>query len=130
MLLNRKNMFIFFIGIFILMFINSVAFAEGIVPCNGLDCQLNDLKILFQNTINVVFPIINAVAVVLMIWGGIRMVTAGDDANKFKTGKTILMAVAVGILIIYGAKFLISSFVHGLGIGDQFEQKTEEIYNK
>ena len=38
----------------------------------------------------------------------------------------IILAVAVGIIIIYGAKFLVTSFVKGLGGNtDWFEQKHE-----
>jgi len=129
-LLNRKNIFNFFIGILILIFIGSIAFAEGIVPCDGIDCKLDDLFVLMQNFISVALPIINTVAVAIIIWAGIQMITAGDDANKFKNGKTIIMAVAIGIIIIYGAKFLVSSFVQGLGgQTNWFEQKTENIYN-
>ena len=129
-LLNSKNTFIFFIGILILIFIGSIAFAEGIVPCDGIDCKLDDLFVLMQNFASVAFPIINTVAVAIIIWAGIQMITAGDDANKFKNGKTIIIAVAIGIIIIYGAKFLVSSFVQGLGgQTNWFEQKTENIYN-
>jgi|GEM_PF-3448054 len=132
-LLNRKNIFNFFIGIFILIFIGSVAFAEGtggIVPCKGMECKFEDLFTLMQNFAKVALPVINTVAIGLITWAGIQMITAGDDANKFKNAQKIIWAVAIGIIIIYGAKFLITSFVQGLtGKTVWFEQKTENIYN-
>lgn len=130
--LNSKKISIFFIGIFILIFITSIAFAEGagIVPCDGVDvkCTSDHLFDLINNIAEVAVPIINALAFGLIVWGGIHMITAGDDASKFDKGKKIILAVAVGIIIIYGAKFLVTSFVKGLGGNtDWFDKKTENI---
>jgi len=128
--LNSKKISIFFIGIFILIFITSIAFAEGtgIVPCTGVNCTFDHFYALIDNFAKVAVPIINALAFGLIVWGGIHMITAGDDASKFDKGKKIILAVAVGIIIIYGAKFLVTSFVKGLGGNtDWFEQKTENI---
>jgi hypothetical protein len=131
--LNSKKISIFFIGIFILIFITSIAFAEGtgIVPCTGIDCTVDIVDHFFaliDNFAKVAVPIINALAFGLIVWGGIHMITAGDDASKFDKGKKIILAVAVGIIIIYGAKFLVTSFVKGLGGNtDWFDKKTENI---
>lgn len=128
--LNSKKISIFFIGIFILIFITSIAFAEdtGIVPCTGVNCNFDHFFALIDNFAKVAVPIINALAFGLIVWGGIHMITAGDDASKFDKGKKIILAVAVGIIIIYGAKFLVTSFVKGLGGNtDWFDKKTENI---
>lgn len=128
--LNSKKISIFFIGIFILIFITSIAFAEGtgIVPCTGVNCTFDHFYGLIDNFAKVAVPIINALAFGLIVWGGIHMITAGDDASKFDKGKKIILAVAVGIIIIYGAKFLVTSFVKGLGGNtDWFDKKTENI---
>jgi len=129
-LLNNKKIFLFLIGIFILLFISPIALADGIVPCTGINCTFEDLTALMNNIAKVAFPIINSVAIGLIVWAGIQMVTAGDDANKFKGAQKIIWAVAIGIFIIYGAKFIITSFAEGLGANTNwFKQKTENILN-
>ena len=50
------------------------------------------------------------------------MIMAGEDAEKFKTGKKIVLAVLIGVLIIFGAKMIITSITQGLNL--------ESDYNK
>lgn len=114
-LLNRKQIFFFFIGIFILLFINSAAFAEGLVPCTGAECNIDSFFVMINNVMGVVFPIINAVAFCLIVWGAILMITSYGSAEKFKKGREVILAVAIGILLIYGSKFIVISFLGGLG---------------
>ncbi|MDD4662026.1 MAG: hypothetical protein PHG24_01965 [Candidatus Pacebacteria bacterium] len=114
-LLNRKQIFFFFIGIFILLFINSVAFADGLVPCTGANCNMDSVFVLINNIMNIVFPIINSIAFCLIVWGAILMITSQGSAEKFKKGREVILAVAIGFLLIYGAKFIVISFLGGLG---------------
>ena len=130
-LLNKKKAFIILIGIFILIFINSIALADGIVPCTGADCEINHLFELVKNISNVAQPIILAIAFALVVWAGIKIMTAEGDASKVKDGKNIIIAVGLGILIIYGAKFIITSFVQGLGGNtDWFQEKTKDVFRE
>ncbi|MDD4358390.1 MAG: hypothetical protein PHY30_01080 [Candidatus Pacebacteria bacterium] len=133
LLKNKKPISFIIVGTLILIFIGSIAFAEGgIVPCGrssddpttaideSAPCQINHVFILINDVMAVMFPIINAIAILLIVWAGINIIWAQGDEKKVKTGKDIITAVAFGILIIYGAKFLITSFVDGFGLDKKF----------
>ncbi len=111
-----KNKGIFPILIFTILFGFAIfAQAAGLVPCSGPDCNVDSIWTLINNVIGVLSPIILSIAFALIVWAGILMITAGDDASKFTKGRNIILAVAIGILIIFIAKFAIISFVGGLG---------------
>lgn len=113
---NNKNLFIALFGIFILFFVGGIALAEeGLVPCTGADCGVNDFLVLIGNVVNFIYTIIPFVAVILIIWGGIVFLTSKGEPDKVKKGKQILLAVAIGLLIVYGARFIIVSFMTALG---------------
>jgi len=106
--------------VFIFTFVSSFVFAKtgGIVPCVGPDCNFDNIFEMINRVVSTVFPILTAIGFILITYGGIVMMTARENAEKFKTGKTIVLAVAVGIIIIYGAKFIVISFLEGLGAGN------------
>lgn len=130
MLKNSKKTFLLLIGIFLLVFINvNVLQAEGgIVPCTGSDCDTNDIFTLINNALKVLFPILNAIAFALIVWGGINIITAEGKDEKVRKGKEIILAVGMGILIIYGAKLILTSFVGGLGGENQMEWFNNTIH--
>ena len=94
--------------VFIFTFVSSFVFAEteGLVPCVGPDCGFDNIFEMINRVVSTVFPILTAIGFILITYGGIIMMTARENAEKFKNGKTIVLAVAVGIIIIYGAKFI------------------------
>lgn len=47
------------------------------------------------------------VAVLYGIWGGFLMVTAGGDEEKVKKGRTILIQVAIGLVVIFVANSIV-----------------------
>lgn len=122
--------------VFIFTFVSSFVFAEteGLVPCVGPDCGFDNIFEMINRVVSTVFPILTAIGFILITYGGIVMMTARENAEKFKTGKTIVLAVAVGIIIIYGAKFIVMSFLEGLGAGNKewFEwfRDFEKTYDK
>ena len=56
------------------------------------------------------------VAVVYGIWGGFQIVTAGGDEEKVKKGRTILIQVVIGIIVIWLAGSVVK-WVIGLVTG-------------
>jgi len=107
-------------GILILFFVFNNAFADevvnrGLVPCGGEGqeaCTIAHLFTLFYNIIEFLLSvIIPLVAVILIIYGAFCFITAADDENKIKQGKDVLKATAIGIIIVYSAKFIIESII-------------------
>lgn len=75
-----------------------------------------------KNIEKIAEPIVVSLGFILIVYGGYHMIMAGEDAEKFKTGKKIVLAVLIGVLIIFGAKMIITSIIQGLNL--------ESDYNK
>lgn len=106
----------FSIGILILFFVFNNVFAEGgLVPCGGAGqdpCTINHLFTLFYNVIGFFMTIlIPLVAVVLIIYGAINFILAAEDQARIKKGKDIIKGTVIGLIIVYGAKFIIESLI-------------------
>jgi hypothetical protein len=92
---------VFYILFFILIPLDMTQAA--LVPCGpgaGAACTWADFYQLAKNIIdfmiyNLVFPI----SAVMIVVGGIMIMTAGDSSSRVATGKEIIAAAVVGLLI-------------------------------
>lgn len=82
--------------------------------------KIEDQKDATQRTINLIHKIINYalslvsfVALIILIFAGIQMVTAGGDDGKFKAGQKAIKKITIGIIGI-GISWLIVSFIFRL----------------
>lgn len=79
------------------------------------------LTVTVQNLIEKALLIIGLVAVVYGIYGGVQMMTAGGDEEKVKKGRTIIIQVLIGIVVIFLANSIVRWFlftVMGSGNGN------------
>ena len=65
-----------------------------------------------QTLITNALIIIGLVAVIYGIYGGVLMMTAGGDEEKVKKGRTILIQVMIGIVVIFLANSIIRWFLY------------------
>ncbi len=88
----------------------------GLVPCSGPDCTLCDLFQLFANIIEfLIVYIVPPVATLFLVYGGIIFLTAGGNPTYVSKGQKILIAVVVGLVIVYGGHLLITAILSVLG---------------
>ena len=90
---------IFLLSTFYFLLSTPLSFAAGLVPCEGIDCTWCDLFALAKNVIDYALMIIFPLAAIMIVYGGIIMMTARDNANKFTQGKDVMTAAVIGILI-------------------------------
>ncbi len=76
----------------------------------------NSAEITAQNLINNALMFLSILAVGYGIWGGFQIVTAGGDEEKVKKGRTILIQVVIGIIVIWLAGSVVK-WVVGLVAG-------------
>jgi hypothetical protein len=84
------------------------------VTVSGTSQNTADVEI--QNLINKALLYLSILAVVYGIWGGFQIVTAGGDEEKVKKGRTILIQVGIGIIVIWLAGSIVK-WVVGLVTG-------------
>lgn len=77
--------------------------SAGLVPCGGLNnekpCTYCDLLQLFKGVIDFLMYVIFPIATIMIIWGGIVIMTARESPEQVKRGRAIITAAVTGILI-------------------------------
>lgn len=116
---NKKHFLAFGLAVFLFLMlcIPAVMFAQpnpgpttdGLVPCNGPECDFDDLVTLIQNIINfLLYTVAVPVATLLFMWAGFKYLTAGGDPGKVKAAHSIFMNVFIGFLIALGAWLVVN----------------------
>lgn len=65
-------------------------------------------------TLNGVYTIVAIVAVIVIVFAGIRIITADGDANKVAAARQTIIYAVVGLAIV-GSAFIITGIVQGIG---------------
>jgi len=70
--------------------------SEGVATIGGITCVIRNL--LFQ-----IPPVIALVALGMVIWSGIRLISSGADPKAYASAMATLMYALIGILLLSGA---------------------------
>lgn len=117
-----KNVF----KVIALVFINSLAICSGInvsaltlregaeaARCDGCPTDLFGDNGVFRQITNTILYIVGIIAVIMLIWGGIRYITSGGDSKKVTDAKNTILYAIIGLVIALLA-FAIVNFVIGV----------------
>lgn len=85
-----------------------VSFAQINLP-TGTALTLDELEDLIIGIANFLLAISIAVAVIFIVWGGIRFVSAQNDPNKVKAARSTIINGLIGALIILGFGVLLNT---------------------
>lgn len=98
---NKSRKFSFLlISIFYLLLAAAVPVsADGLVPCNGLDCNACSFFALLKNVINGILTIFVPVIVVMVIIGGFYIMLSNGDTSKVTRGRSIIQKAIIGFAI-------------------------------
>lgn len=102
---------------------------EGFVPCgkevivNGnpvlVYCQFCHFFVMLNGIIRFfLFMIVPPLAVLMLVVGGIMFFFAGGRPQLLSKGKSLIQAVVIGLVLIYGAYLIVSTFLTVLGVAD------------
>ena len=123
-LLKTKKIFLLFTLLFLAV---SPVLGDGLVPCDGWDCTSDNLIGMIGSIFDLIaFQIVPALAVIGFVVAGIIMITSGGDPAKFNQGKSAMIAIAVGLIIVYLAWAIVELFIEIIG----GENWTMEFFKK
>ena len=112
-LLKTKKIFLLFTLLFLAV---SPVSGDGLVPCDGWDCTSDDLTGMVGSIFDLIaFQIVPALAVIGFVIAGIIMITSGGDPAKFNRGKSAMIAIVVGLIIVYLAWAIVKLFIDIIG---------------
>lgn len=84
----------------------------GCAQGNGTPATLFGTGSIFTLVVNVLLFIIGAIAVIMLIWGGIRYTTSAGNAANVTAAKNTIMYAIIGLIIAFLA-FAIVNWVLG-----------------
>ncbi len=89
-----------------------------LVACDGQVCKsLCDLITLGQNLTSFgITLVVFAIAPVMVVYGGVKMMMSAGSPEKIKEGRGIILNAVIGIAIALGAYIIISTFLLVMGI--------------
>ncbi len=100
--------------------------SAALVPCGpGIaakpSCQFCDLLTLINKIINfALYDIAIPLSVIFIVYGGFTIMTAGASPERVKTGRSVIKAAVVGLLIALFAWMIINTILTVLA-GQKFE---------
>jgi len=98
---------------------DSVAEVEkrGVVPCSGPEgvggtpCDYNTLITGVQRLLTYLIYLATLIAVVMFVWAGFILITAGGNPGKKDQAKGIFKGTAIGFLFVIGAWLIVSTIL-------------------
>ena len=101
---------------FALLFLSApvLAFAQGLLPCTGLDCQLTDLFKLLGTLFNYAIGLSALVLMAMLVWGGARMAYHSfleNAPSELKSAQETVTRSISGFVIILLAYVLVNTVV-------------------
>jgi hypothetical protein len=91
---------------------------------NGVDCTKSDTSTtptnlfqsggVFQIVVNVLLFLIGAIAVIMLIYGGIRYTISGGDSKNVTAAKDTILYSIVGIIVAVLAFAIVNFVINGL----------------
>lgn len=102
---------------------------KGLVPCgkevivNGnlqfIPCQFCHFFVMLDGIIDfILFKIIPPIAAILFMAGGVMFIFSGGDPKKINQGKSLMISVLIGIIIIHISWLIVTTFFTFMGISE------------
>lgn len=96
--------------------VNAVSLQEGAEAARCEECPrdlFGDTGVFRQITDTILY-IVGIIAVVMLIWGGIRYVVSGGDAKKVTDAKNTILYAIIGLIISFLAYAIVRFVVNAL----------------
>ena len=95
---------------------------ESLNPCNNKSqilsvlCKTRDLGAVIGFIVTIAFIIAILVALIYLIWGGIKWITSGGDKANVETARNQIIAAIIGLLIVFLAFFILNLILGLFGL--------------
>jgi hypothetical protein len=104
--------------LFLLFFIGVLALpgdviAQGLVTCQGTECDVCDLADMTNNIIQWLFGFLTLCAVLVFAIAGFKLVTSGGDTSAREWAKERLTYVVIGFLLMFASWLIVDTILKG-----------------
>ena len=84
---------------------------EGLIPCNGPDCNACHVVELANRVMNFLITIMSIIGVLVMVIAGFKMVTSGGNTASWESGKKMFGSVVIGIILVLAAWLIVDTIL-------------------
>jgi hypothetical protein len=101
---------------FIFFIVANITHAAPLVPCgtaeNPEDCTVCDFFILLQNILNfLVKDLAMPIGVIVLIYGGVMMLTSGGSEQKISRGKSAIWFAVWGMFLAFAGWLIVDTII-------------------
>lgn len=109
--MQKRRTWLFFVAGLLWTAVPLVAAAQGLVPCDGINCNLCSVGQLMQNIINGLLLSSLLIAVAMFAYAGFLYVTGGGNEPRITAAHKIFTRVLIGFLLAIVAWLVVQTFV-------------------
>lgn len=89
---------------------------EGLKAVSGGSCDEKTLTDKVQNNvIDTLFVVVGAIAVIIIIVGGIRYITSTGDATRIQKAKDTILYAVIGLIVVILARAIVGFVIGRVG---------------
>lgn len=81
--------------------------AGGDCTVNGEDATTR-VNTVIETTVNIFSVIVGVIAVIMIIWAGLRYITSGGDSGKVGNAKNTMVYAIIGLVVVALAQFIVN----------------------
>lgn len=86
---------------------------DGTGTCDTDTAGSNEkINSVITDVVNIFSVLVGVVAVIMIIWGGLRYITSGGDSGKITSAKNTIIYALIGLVVVALAQFIVK-FVLG-----------------
>lgn len=82
-------------------------FSEGGGNCDAAGASGDRLNQLIRDVINILSVIVGIVAVIMIIFGGLKYITSGGESSNVSSAKNTIIYAIVGLVVVALAQFIV-----------------------
>lgn len=99
---------------------------EGLVPCDGPECDFGHLMELIQDILNFLIAIAIPIAAVMFAYAGWLYLSGGGNQEKIKQAHKIFGSVVIGIVLVLTAWLIVNTLLSVL-TGQGFNERDRQL---
>ena len=108
--------------------VSAMSLEEGAeaARCDSCPAELFGDTGVFRQVTNTILYFVGIIAVIMLIWGGIRYVVSGGDAKKVTDAKNTILYAIIGLVISFLAYAIVQFVINALPAKQQQQQQPAE----
>lgn len=87
--------------------INGAIGEDCLSTSNDAGTGNTDITNVIKLIVNIFSIVVGFLAVIMIIWGGLRYITSGGDSGKITTAKNTIIYALIGLVIVALAQFIV-----------------------